>query len=115
MVSTLPLSTSSNSLLSAGRSMLPPEYPPSSNRAGSARHPSSRWLIMKAWHASRCASRELKDISNPSSEDLRVYMAQRTACLRLRVVISPSLLLGGFQTEKEGSRPSGARDKPGYL
>jgi len=69
---------------------------------------------MKAWHASRCASRELKDISSPSSEDLRVYMAQRTASLGLRVAISASILFG-FQTEKQWSRPSGASDEPGYL
>src|SRR5678815_4588831 len=89
MVSTCPCSTASNNLLSAGRYMLPPEYPPSSYRVGSALHPSCRWLAMKAWQASRWASRELKDISNPSSEDLRVWTARRTARLGLALIWPP--------------------------
>src|SRR5215469_12050066 len=41
--------------------------------------PSYRWLAMKASQASRCACSELNSCSSPSSEDLRVYTAQRTA------------------------------------
>src|SRR6516162_179023 len=47
---------------------------------------------MKASQASRCACSELNSCWSPSSEDLRVYTAQRT--LALRRVLLADLVIG---------------------
>src|SRR6516164_3668890 len=60
---------------------------------------------MKARHASRWASSELKDCSRPSSDDFLVYTAQRTA--RLAALVTRGLLgLGVFQPKEQWSGPS---------
>src|SRR5690606_25154534 len=54
--STPPAATRSRRRRSAGRSVVAPENPPSSNRSGSAVHPSPAWLVTNASTASRWAS-----------------------------------------------------------
>ena len=56
----------------AGRSIVPPEKPPSSYKVGKTVQPSCFWERMKAAQASRWASSELNACSRPSSDDLRV-------------------------------------------
>jgi hypothetical protein len=51
----------------AGRSMVPPDTPPSSYRVAMAVQPSPAWLRTKASQAARWASRLLKSCSSPSS------------------------------------------------
>src|SRR6266446_6052777 len=93
---------------SAGRSIVPPDRPPSSYAVLTRRHPSPAWLLMNASHASRCACSELKSCSSPSSEDLRVWIAQR----RLEALAGSMILLlsGGFEAEEQRSRPARAGD-----
>src|SRR5262249_31868193 len=63
-------------------SIVAPENPPSSTAAGRHTQPSRRWLLMNASQALRCACSELNSCSSPSSEDLRVQIAQRTLASR---------------------------------
>lgn len=72
MQSIFPASMSASRRCSAGRSMLPPEKPPSSSWSGRQTQPSDFWLAMYASPASRCASRLLNSCSRPSSVLLRV-------------------------------------------
>src|SRR5208337_2171104 len=73
-----------------------------------SRQPSPAWLLMNASHASRCACRELKSCSSPSSEDLRVYMAQRR--VRDLACSIAALLLRSPEAEEQGTRPSSSGD-----
>src|ERR1019366_2418675 len=68
------------------------------------RQPSPVWLLMNASHASRCAWSELKSCSSPSSEDLRVYMAQRR--VRDLACSIAALLLRSLEAEEQRPRPS---------
>src|ERR1039457_6613022 len=73
-----------------------------------SRQPSPVWLLMNASHASRCACRELKSCSSPSSEDLRVYIAQRR--VRDLACSIAALLLRSVESEEQGTRPSSSGD-----
>lgn len=66
--STLPASMSRMSRCIAGRSRLPPVYPPSAYSSASASQP---WLLMYARHACCWACSELNGWSRPSSWLLR--------------------------------------------
>jgi hypothetical protein len=72
MQSTDRASTAARSRFRAGRSILPPVYPPSSKWSVITCQPSCFWLAMKASDASRWASSELNSCWSPSSVDLRV-------------------------------------------
>src|SRR5271167_5260950 len=65
---------------SAGRSIVPPDRPPSSYAVLTRRHPSPAWLLMNASHASRCACSELKSCSSPSSDDFRQTAPELILC-----------------------------------
>src|ERR1039458_10181979 len=93
---------------SAGRSIVPPDRPPSSYAVLTSRQPSPVWLLMNASHASRCACSELKSCSSPSSEDLRVYMAQRR--VRDLACSIAALLLQSLEAEEQRPRPSSSGD-----
>src|ERR1017187_6370465 len=73
-----------------------------------SRQPSPVWLLMNASHASRCACRELKSCSSPSSEDLRVYMAQRR--VRDLACSIAALLLRSPEAKEQRPRPSSSGD-----
>src|SRR5260370_11702651 len=60
--------------------------------------------------ASRCAWSELKSCSNPSYDDLRVYMAQRRTGVAVMAAL-PS----GYQAEEERARPARAGDDACYF
>src|ERR1035437_10834535 len=72
-----------------------------------SRQPSPVWLLINASHASRCACRELKSCSSPSSEELRVYMAQRR--VRDLACSIAALLLRSLEAEEQRPRPSSSR------
>src|SRR6202162_2132009 len=93
---------------SAGRSIVPPDKPPSSYAVLTSRQPSPVWLLMNASHASRCACSELKSCSNPSSELLRVYIAQRR--VRDLACSIAALFLRSLQAEEQRPRPSSSGD-----
>src|ERR1039457_5457798 len=63
---------------------------------------------MNASHASRCACSELKSCSNPSSELLRVYIAQRR--VRDLACSIVALFLRSLQAEEQRPRPSSSGD-----
>src|ERR1035437_4323420 len=73
-----------------------------------SRQPSPVRLLMNASHASRCACRQLKSCSSPSSEDLRVYIAQRR--VRDLACSIAALLLRSLEAEEQGTRPSSSGD-----
>src|ERR1019366_3000322 len=73
-----------------------------------SRQPSPVWLLMNASHASRCACNELKSCSSPSSEDLRVYIAQRR--VRDLACSIAALLLRSVESEEQGTRPLSSGD-----
>lgn len=72
MQSTSPFWASCNSRRRPGRSIVPPENPPSEYSVFRAAQPSCFWEAMKASAASRWASRELNSCWRPSVTDLRV-------------------------------------------
>src|SRR5260370_24567759 len=63
---------------------------------------------MNASHASRCACSELKSCSSPSSELLRVYIAQRR--VRDLACSIVALFLRSLQAEEQRPRPSSSGD-----
>jgi hypothetical protein len=69
---TLPACTSLSRRCRAGRSVLPPEKPPSSYLALRRVQPAWAWLRMYACEASYWASSELKSCSSPWSVETRV-------------------------------------------
>jgi hypothetical protein len=74
-----------------------------------SRQLSLAWLLMNASHASRCAWSELKSCFSPSSEDLRVYIAQRL----IEGLAIDHLLGATLQTKEQRSRPASAGDYAG--
>src|SRR5215510_15730865 len=109
MTSTLRARTSLRRRCRAGRSVLPPEKPPSSYLALSRVQPAWAWLRIYACEASYWASSELKSCSSPWSVDTR-YRSRSELALRASSGAS-SLRRLVPQAKESGSVPAGTGDR----